>query len=625
MAKKLSKFGVAFQNARNKGQSTFVYNGVTYGTRLRNESDSNWKKYLATHNSSINSNPSSARIYNSNNWTQGTIKDGSINPGRGVGNANNLIGGGNPTVPVYKFEGKNANLGEVIKSPERINFLNLDLKNTDGETRQQWFNTISNILDPDWQKEHNAKLYTDYGTDKQKELNFTWDKNQQFENLGDTNPGTKTYTSLKDFYNDNAQGINDYYNRFAGQKWDTSTEEGRKTWTKMQEYYDKNWKKLEKYRKKQNWGEGSTEALQYLYDMSHGTQTKTARNGSKLIPKHQQKSPVYQRFKSKNYTTGVNVVDKMQGNEQKQTVRNKFRAAQKLTPSQKRSREEYNIKSKQIELANAGYYKGKIDGKWGKLSKAAQAEYEKAGKKPKNTYNPNLAYVEVTDQNGKVLKSYHEELTPKRKQEIEKADELRRKREFQIPEEDREAFARYLYQQGQGNPITNALSSGLTFVKNVLGIGDNAIPASEGMKQQAIALHLLDTDNIYNNDGSRYHSLGYIPGTKDYKWHQIDGLQDVDAPIGLAEKLMYHPAEFTYGQYRIKETPEKYTVDDTYNFNQDGTDASKQKVASGNASTYQKIRYYAGEYGANKDQKVNVDIPKEDVYDWYQKFKNQNG
>jgi len=63
-------------------------------------------------------------------------------------------------------------------------------------------------------------------------------------------------------------------------------------------------------------------------------------------------------------------------------------------------------------------------------------------------------------------------------------------------------------------------------------------------------------------------------------------LNDVDSPIGLVEKLARHPAEFTYGQYKLVETPEIYTIKDTYNFNQEGTDASKDKVNAGNASTY---------------------------------------
>jgi len=63
----------------------------------------------------------------------------------------------------------------------------------------------------------------------------------------------------------------------------------------------------------------------------------------------------------------------------------------------------------------------------------------------KSARDPNLSYVEITNQNGDIINSYYEPLTNKRKKEIEKADELRKKREFQIPEEDREAFAKYLY------------------------------------------------------------------------------------------------------------------------------------------------------------------------------------
>ena len=39
------------------------------------------------------------------------------------------------------------------------------------------------------------------------------------------------------------------------------------------------------------------------------------------------------------------------------------------------------LKARQRKLADAGYYKGKIDGIWGKQSKAAQAAYDKANGK----------------------------------------------------------------------------------------------------------------------------------------------------------------------------------------------------------------------------------------------------
>ena len=143
------------------------------------------------------------------------------------------------------------------------------------------------------------------------------------------------------------------------------------------------------------------------------------------------------------------------------------------------------------------------------------------------------------------------------------------------------------------------------------------------MKRQVVALHLFDKNDIKTEEnGNIHHKLKYQPGTTSYKWNQINGIENVDANISLGDKLGLHPANYVTGQFDLFETPDKYIVKDIYNFNPEGTAASKERIKQGNASLYQKIRYAAGTYGLNKDLDGYQEIPKEKIYDWYQEYLN---
>ena len=85
------------------------------------------------------------------------------------------------------------------------------------------------------------------------------------------------------------------------------------------------------------------------------------------------------RFKS-----GVAVIDKAveKGAQPRNTKRyRKYNQPSVASPAGQKEA----LKARQRKLADAGYYKGKIDGIWGKQSKAAQAAYDKANGKHSET------------------------------------------------------------------------------------------------------------------------------------------------------------------------------------------------------------------------------------------------
>ena len=74
----------------------------------------------------------------------------------------------------------------------------------------------------------------------------------------------------------------------------------------------------------------------------------------------------------------------------------------------------------------------------------------------------------------------------------------------------------------------------------------------------------------------------------------------------------------------MMETPDKYEVtNETYNFNPSGTDYAYNKIKDGTATAYDRIRHIAGEYGANKDIPVKLEVPKSQVLAWYNQYKNR--
>lgn len=85
------------------------------------------------------------------------------------------------------------------------------------------------------------------------------------------------------------------------------------------------------------------------------------------------------RFKS-----GVAVIDKAveKGAQPRNTKR--YRKYNQPTVASPDGQKEA-LKTRQRKLADAGYYKGKIDGIWGKQSKAAQAAYDKVNGKHSDT------------------------------------------------------------------------------------------------------------------------------------------------------------------------------------------------------------------------------------------------
>lgn len=193
----------------------------------------------------------------------------------------------------------------------------------------------------------------------------------------------------------------------------------------------------------------------------------------------------------------------------------------------------------------------------------------------------------------------------------------------EIAPEDRQEFAKWLYQEGAKHSVTNATDVSSALARNFTGMNMTIRPGI-GTKQQAVALHLYDKDNITNSNDTISHTLGYIPGTDKYKWQQLNGGQNVHNERGLSDRAKHQPGEFLLGRYVMKETPDKYWVDnETYNFNNSGTEFARRKVESGQGTSYDRIRYGVGKYGANKDIPVKMEIPKSEVIKWYNQYKHQ--
>jgi len=135
---------------------------------------------------------------------------------------------------------------------------------------------------------------------------------------------------------------------------------------------------------------------------------------------------------------------------------------------------------------------------------------------------------------------------------------------------------------------------------------------------------LYDRDNISQHNDTINHYLGYMKGSDDYKWQQLNGGKKAHDDRGLIERAAKTPGEFLLGRFSMMETPDKYEVaNETYNFNSSGTDYAYSKIQNGTAKPYDKIRHVAGTYGANRDIPVKLEVPKSQVLAWYNQYKNR--
>lgn len=209
--------------------------------------------------------------------------------------------------------------------------------------------------------------------------------------------------------------------------------------------------------------------------------------------------------------------------------------------------------------------------------------------------------VKTSDKKAKSSKQYHAEINPK----------------------DKEEFAKWLYEEGKDNLIGNMFDTGLALTKSFSGIGQS-VNVGEGTKKQLIALHLFDNNNISNKDNVIKHVINK-DSNGDYRWKKLNGNQSVHNGKSIFVKGGTQPGEYIAGQYTVYETPDNYHVSDTYNFNSSGTDYTKKLIDSGNGTFYDRLRYYAGTYGSNKDLSLELDIPKETVLKWYNDFKSGKG
>ena len=101
---------------------------------------------------------------------------------------------------------------------------------------------------------------------------------------------------------------------------------------------------------------------------------------TRLIPKHQRKSPITQRFQARQYvkpTTGIKVVDDAVKASKPKSKYQKYKERQKTKGAFSPEAQKQYLMERQRKLKEAGYYTGRIDGKWGDKSKAAQAAYDK--------------------------------------------------------------------------------------------------------------------------------------------------------------------------------------------------------------------------------------------------------
>lgn len=111
---------------------------------------------------------------------------------------------------------------------------------------------------------------------------------------------------------------------------------------------------------------------------------------NRLIPKHQNTSPIWGRYSVKQYvtpTTGIQIIDDaVEKTKQQQSLRSRQRkrgAASKIGAASPGAQKQA-IMERQRKLKEAGYYTGKIDGIWGKKSKAAQTAYNRDNKQNSN-------------------------------------------------------------------------------------------------------------------------------------------------------------------------------------------------------------------------------------------------
>lgn len=289
----------------------------------------------------------------------------------------------------------------------------------------------------------------------------------------------------------------------------------------------------------------------------------------------------------------------------------------------------------QLALYNAGMFNGikkngkqvsfeqAVDGLSGNLTNQAIKNAQKAG------YN-------VDTNAGIISKQKKQKLFPEKtvtqssimspfsklKDELQKA--IQNDQTYtEIDPRDYKEFGRWLYNEGASHSIGNAFNTAGALTKNFLGLGNN-ISLGEGAQQQAIALHLFDDHNkIKTEDGIKH----IIDKDKngDYRWQQINGGENVHNDRSIFSKALSQPGMHILGQYTTFESPEGYRIIDTYNFNKSGTDYAKNKINSDKSTSYDYLRYQAGEYGQNKDLKIDQFIPKEKVLNWYNEFKSGKG
>lgn len=293
-------------------------------------------------------------------------------------------------------------------------------------------------------------------------------------------------------------------------------------------------------------------------------------------------------------------------------------------------------------------YKSAVDGLMGRMTRTAIANAKKAGYNVNvntgvvNITGPERPQIQEISYKGKGTGTKFGEKKPQKKGGLAAMREMTHaartggmssipiqsnnnlKSYKEILPEDKEKFAEWLYSQGSKSNLRNTYDVTSALLKNFVGLGNSIVPGT-GTKQQALALHLYDNSDIKQNNDTLTHVLGYLDGTDNYKWQELNGKQQAHNNRGLYDRTAHYPGEFLLGRFIMKETPDKYFVDnETYNFNQSGTDYVDKRIKKGEATTYDKVRYIAGTYGSNKDIPVQLEIPKSKVLEWYNQFKNSN-
>ena len=323
-------------------------------------------------------------------------------------------------------------------------------------------------------------------------------------------------------------------------------------------------------------------------------------------------------------------------NDAMQSVKNVTKPMEKQT--EKAHKKNSKIANLQLQLWNSGAFKGVIDKKTGKqvtyqraidgmMGKMTRQAIENNKKRRESIQisQPQQQKEQKPQQRGGLASLY--EMTHAVQtggmNRIPQSYNKEIKYYSEINPEDMNNFAKWLYEKGSKSHLGNFTDVTSALARNFTGLGFKINPG-EGTKQQALALHLLDRDDIKQNNDTITHYLGYIKGNDKYKWQQLNGEKNVHDNRGLYERASKTPGEFLLGRFTMKETPDKYWIDnETYNFNNSGTDFAYNKIKSGNATAYDKIKHIAGTYGVNKDIPVELEIPKEQVLAWYNQYKNQ--